>query len=113
MSDVNVSVDDQLTGFIVHWNIDPSQAWKLFECWGFVGITSVQKVEVLNGNKARWAAKDAADKAGDGHTYFWHGDYDVGLGNDSAVYKVTYTGYDGPRVTGYPENWAANEETQK
>ena len=108
MSDVNVSIEDSLTCFGVHWNVSLDDAKHFFLSNGFVGISEIQKVQVLNGNSARWAAKNAADQAGEGHTYWWLGNYDWGLGKDSALYKFSYNGFHGYRVTDlkYDHRWA-------
>ena len=109
-----VSIDDALTCFGVHWNTSPAQAAQQFESWGFVGLHGIEKVEVLNGNQARWAAKDAADKAGDGHTYYWVGSFDASwIAKDSALYKFSYTGFTGPRTHDGDVRWAGYEAPPK
>lgn len=105
-----ISIDDALTCFGVAWNYSTSQAEKFFSDHGFQGVKNVEKQEVLNGNAARWAAKDAADKRGEGHTYWWLGNYDWGVTADSAVYRFDYTGFTGERTTEGDQRWAGYAE---
>ena len=91
---MTVSLDDRRTCLGVHWNQSERVARKQFEQWGFHGIEGLKKDAVLNGNEARTSARDEAIRRD--ATYFWVGDYDWGVGQDSAIYEFTYSVYTGP-----------------
>ena len=89
----HVQVDAPQTCIGVHWNVHESIAERQFSTWGFRGIADFHKVEVLNGNAARTKALDIAKRQG--IKCFWVGDYDVGAGSDSALYRFDYEEYVG------------------
>ena len=91
---MSVSLDDRRTCLGVHWDVPPSVARRQFAKWGFHGIDGFKKNAVLNGNEARTAVRDEAIRRD--ATYFWVGDYDWGVGQDSAVYEFTFSLYTGP-----------------
>lgn len=101
-----VSIDDSLTCYGVHWNVSVYEARAQFAAWGFTCIQNFKKLEVLNGNAARTKARDIAIRKD--ARYFWVGDYDVGVGDDSAIYQFTYDAYTGDsRETGETaKHWA-------
>ena len=92
---MTVSLDDRRTCLAVHWDVPPSVARRQFTFWGFEGIDGFRKDCVLNGNEARTKARDNAIARGS--MYFWVGDYDWGIGPDSAIYEFTYSVYTGSR----------------
>ena len=89
----HVQLDTPQTCVGVHWNVHPAAARAHFESWGFRGIASFTKAEVLNGNAARTKALDIAMRQG--IKCFWRGSYDVGVGSDSAIYRFDYDEYVG------------------
>ena len=91
---MDVAVDDRRVALCVHWNVPESVAKAQFEQWGFQGIEGFKKDCMLNGNAARTKARDNAIARGD--MYFWVGDYDWGVSNDSAIYEFSYSVYTGP-----------------
>ena len=96
MSNIDVSVDDSLTCFGVHWNTSLNAARDQFEKWGFKGITNFAHFAgPLNGNDARKQVVAEAKRQGDGHKYYFVGNYDWGVTRDSAIYKFNYSGYAG------------------
>lgn len=92
-ADVNVSIDDKQTCVGVHWNTGLEAAERQFSRWGFRGISDFHKVEVLNGNEARTHVLDIARRQ-DVKCY-WRGNYDWGVGADSAIYRFSYDEYVG------------------
>ena len=89
----HIQVDTPQTCMGVHWNVHTQAAFDHFHSWGFRGIASLEKVEVLNGNAARTKALDVAQRQG--IRCYWRGNYDVGVGNDSALYRFDYDEYVG------------------
>ena len=89
----HVQLDTPMTCVGVHWNCHEATAERQFERWGFRGIAYLKKVEVLNGNEAREHALDIARRQG--IKCFWRGNYDVGVENDSAIYRFDYDEYVG------------------
>ena len=91
---MSVSLDDRRTVLGVHWNVSPMRAEQQFRDWGFQQIGWFRKDCILNGNDARTKARDNAIARG--AMYFWVGDYDWGVDDDSAIYEFTYSVYTGP-----------------
>ena len=91
---MTVSLDDRRTCLGVHWHMAEKAARNQFAKWGFEGIEGFKRDCTLNGNEARTKARDNAIARG--ATYFWVGDYDWGVGDDSAIYEFTYDVYTGP-----------------
>ena len=90
----DVSVDDRRTVYAVHWNVDLDEARQQLSRWGFHEIDGLKKDAVLNGNEARERARsNAIDRDA---MYFWVGNYDWGVGDDSAIYSFVYSVYTGP-----------------
>lgn len=92
---MNVSVDDSPECYWVEWNMDLEAAKRQIESRGFHGVEGLQKVATLNGNRARWSARNNAQARG--CMYGWVGDYDVGVGKDSGLYFFSYSAYTGPK----------------
>ena len=106
---VDVSVDDSLTCWGVHWNIDTAHAREQFRQWGFQGIDGFRKVDVLNGNAARTHVRDLVLSKKGGNRYYWKGNYDWGVTADSAIYTFSYDIYTGEdHVSGPDAKWMAN-----
>lgn len=95
MSNVNVSISNDLTCVGVHWNTTIEKAIKQFEDWGFRGISNFEKVEVLNGNAARKMVVQIANRQN--IRYFFVGNYDWAgdIPHDSAIYRFDYQEYVG------------------
>ena len=89
----HVQVDTPMTCVGVHWDVHPAAAQAHFQSWGFRGIASFTKVEVVNGNAARRKVLDIARR--EGIKCFWRGSYDWGVTNDSAIYRFDYEEYIG------------------
>ena len=89
----HVQLDTPMTCVGVHWNTGLEVAERQFSHWGFRGIADFHKEEVLNGNAAREHVLDIARRQG--VKCYWRGDYDVGVGDDSAIYRFDYDAYVG------------------
>ena len=89
----HIQLDEPQTCIGVHWNVHEVTAQRQFESWGFRGIKGLHKEEVLNGNDAREHVLDIARRQD--IKCFWRGDYDVGVGADSAIYRFDYDEYVG------------------
>ena len=106
---VDVTVDDRLTCYAVHWNVPVEEARKVFVEWGFRGIDGLRKIDVLNGNAARTHVRDLVLSKKGGNRYYWRGSYDWGVTADSAIYEFSYDIYDGEdHVTGPDAKWMAS-----
>ena len=90
---MDVAVDDRRTCLAVHWNVPLGDAYMQFEDWGFEGIEDLKKDAILNGNAARNMARTNAIWRD--AMYFWVGNYDWGVANDSAINEFTYSVYTG------------------
>lgn len=95
---VNVNIDDSLTCYGVHWNVDLPAAQRQFEAWGFRGISGIDKLRVLNGNPARREA--IAEAKRQGAKWYMKGNYDAGVTDDSAIYRFSYTAFTGDLISG-------------
>ena len=109
---MNVSIDDSLTCYGVHWNQDLKDAQAQFESWGFVGIHDFTKLKVMNGNTAR--TEVAAEAKRQDAKYYFVGNYDWGVTNDSAIYRFSYTAYAGGLIDGsgdveHAANWSGKK----
>ena len=105
---IDVNVSDKLTCLMVHWNTGLEAAEKQASIWGFRGITNFTKVDVLNGNSAREHVRSTVLSRKGNWRYFWKGNYDWGVGNDSAIYQFDYDLFDGMSITGDGAEWMAN-----
>ena len=91
---MDVSIDDRNECYYVLWNLGVIHAKDNLERWGFRGVSGLEKVDVLNGNEARTAARrNAIDR---GCMYGWRGNYDWGVTRDSGLYFFSYDAYVGP-----------------
>ena len=90
---MDVSLDDRRTCLGVHWNVPEAVAKAQFEQWGFQDVEGFKKDAVLNGNAARNMAR--ANAIWREAMYFWVGNYDWGVSNDSAIFEFTYSVYTG------------------
>ena len=92
----HVQVDSPLSARMVHWNVSEPEAARQAHEWGFRDIGHIDKVAVMNGNRARTEALAIAVRQFDqGIRCFWRGSYDVGVGEDSAIYAFDYGSYVG------------------
>ena len=92
----HVQIDSPLTCYLVHWNTTDAEAERQAQEWGFRDTKGFEKVAVMNGNRARTEALAIAVRQyDDGVRCFWRGSYDVGVGEDSAIYAFDYGSYVG------------------
>lgn len=109
---VDVNVDDSLKCFAVHWSIDIKDAEKHFSDLGFVGIKDFKKNKVLNGNAARKKVVSSAKKQD--AKWFFQGNYDWNVTDDSAIYEFNYSEFTGDLIDGsgdyeYAANWSGHK----